>query len=122
MISENEILRGQNITSEMRENLKNLLIAVNKFRSIYGKAMIVTSGYRSPEHNKAIGGAPNSKHCQCLAVDFADYDGELKRFCQKDNYKVLIECSLWMEASEFCPSWLHVTISPPASGHREFKP
>jgi hypothetical protein len=113
MILEKEILRGQDITSEQRENLDKLLVAVNK-------AMIVTSGYRSPEHNKAIGGAPNSNHCKCLAVDFADYDGTLKGFCRKNNYEVLIECGLWMEDGDRTPGWAHVQIVP--TSKREFLP
>tara|TARA_Y100000310_G_scaffold304962_2_gene344644 strand:- start:575 stop:997 length:423 start_codon:yes stop_codon:yes gene_type:complete len=31
-------------------------------RNQYGKPLIVTSGYRSPSHNKAVGGAPDSMH------------------------------------------------------------
>jgi hypothetical protein len=38
-------------------------------RTKIGKPMIVNSGYRSPEHNKAVGGALNSKHMQGLAFD-----------------------------------------------------
>jgi hypothetical protein len=40
-------------------------------RKDYGRAMQVTSGYRDPGHNTKIGGAPNSKHMQGLAVDIA---------------------------------------------------
>lgn len=122
MILEKEILRGQDITSEQRDNLNKLLIAVNKLRARFNRAMIVVSGYRTPEHNKAIGGAPNSNHCKCLAVDFADYDGDLKGFCRKNNYEVLKDCGLWMEDGEHTKSWLHVQIVPPASGVREFLP
>lgn len=31
----------------------------------------ITSGYRCAELNKAVGGEPGSKHCQCKAFDFA---------------------------------------------------
>lgn len=31
----------------------------------------ITSGYRCAELNKAVGGDPGSKHCQCKAFDFA---------------------------------------------------
>lgn len=36
----------------------------------FGKPMIVTSGFRSREHNERIGGAPNSQHLFGNAVDF----------------------------------------------------
>ncbi|GHC33419.1 hypothetical protein GCM10007291_38090 [Gemmobacter nanjingensis] len=35
------------------------------------KPMIVRSAYRSPEHNRAVGGAPASKHMQGTAFDIA---------------------------------------------------
>ena len=31
----------------------------------------LTSGYRCVELNKAVGGVPGSKHCECKAFDFA---------------------------------------------------
>ena len=39
----------------------------------------ITSLYRSPEHNAAIGGAPNSYHTRGLAVDFVPADGNWSR-------------------------------------------
>ncbi len=35
----------------------------------FGKKMIVTSGYRSPERNRAVRGARNSMHMYCAAAD-----------------------------------------------------
>ncbi|NGO51326.1 YcbK family protein [Allomesorhizobium camelthorni] len=35
----------------------------------YGKNMIITSGYRSPAHNRRARGAKNSLHMYCAAVD-----------------------------------------------------
>ena len=35
-------------------------------RDRLGKPLIVRSAYRSPEHNRAVGGAPASKHMQGL--------------------------------------------------------
>lgn len=29
----------------------------------------ITSGYRCPDHNRKVGGAPNSQHCQGIAAD-----------------------------------------------------
>jgi len=34
-----------------------------------GEPLIVTSGFRCPEHNEKVGGAPNSLHTQGRAVD-----------------------------------------------------
>ncbi|WEX07589.1 D-Ala-D-Ala carboxypeptidase family metallohydrolase [Chelativorans sp. AA-79] len=35
----------------------------------FGKKVIVTSGYRSPEHNRRVRGAPRSQHMNCAAAD-----------------------------------------------------
>jgi zinc D-Ala-D-Ala carboxypeptidase len=40
-------------------------------RDRLGKPLIVRSAYRSPEHNRAVGGASRSKHLDCLAFDIA---------------------------------------------------
>jgi uncharacterized protein YcbK (DUF882 family) len=48
-------------------------------RNLIGKPIIVTSGYRCPDHNERIGGAKNSFHTQGIAADVkADID--LKEF------------------------------------------
>ena len=38
-------------------------------RDRLGAPLIVTSGYRSPEHNRTVGGATRSRHMQGLAFD-----------------------------------------------------
>lgn len=38
-------------------------------RDRLGKPLIINSGYRSPEHNRAVGGAKGSKHMEGIAFD-----------------------------------------------------
>lgn len=38
-------------------------------RNRLGKPLIINSGYRSPEHNRAVGGAKGSKHMEGIAFD-----------------------------------------------------
>ncbi|MCY0147050.1 YcbK family protein [Hoeflea sp. G2-23] len=35
----------------------------------YGRPVVVTSGYRSPKHNRRVGGASGSRHTTCEAAD-----------------------------------------------------
>tara|TARA_R110002020_G_scaffold21450_1_gene72839 strand:- start:3282 stop:4487 length:1206 start_codon:yes stop_codon:yes gene_type:complete len=35
----------------------------------YGRPAVVTSGYRSPKHNRRVGGASGSRHTSCEAAD-----------------------------------------------------
>ena len=51
-----------------------LLDLCNELRLAFGKPIIVNSGYRSPEHNAAVGGVPNSYHVQGLAADLRPMD------------------------------------------------
>ncbi|MBW6496278.1 MAG: DUF882 domain-containing protein [Burkholderiaceae bacterium] len=44
---------------------------LQSLRAALGKPMLVLSGYRSPAHNKAVGGAPASKHMDGTAFDIA---------------------------------------------------
>lgn len=125
MISRDEILNGQEkqfpLTSVMEGNLSHLLDCLNKFRQAYGKPMVVSSGYRPPEHNAKVGGAPNSCHLTCEATDFKDKDGELKKWCLS-NLPVLESCGLYMEHQDATPTWCHLQTRMPASGHRVFRP
>ena len=55
---------------EHLENLKHLVEHIcQPTREYFGKPVIVTSGYRSPELNAAIGGSATSQHCKGEAVD-----------------------------------------------------
>ena len=47
------------------------LDTLQALRDRLGKPLIVTSGYRSPEHNEAVDGAPHSKHMDGTAFDIA---------------------------------------------------
>ena len=46
-----------------------LVHLLNRIRERFGKPIIINSAYRSPEHNKAVGGVANSYHVQGLAAD-----------------------------------------------------
>lgn len=56
-----------------KEYLDNVLQLIEKvldpLREKYGKPIIVTSGYRCPALNKAVGGSPTSDHMRGCAAD-----------------------------------------------------
>ena len=121
MIFRDEILMGRDaqypLDATLEANLADLLIAVNKLRTAYGKPMTVSSGYRPGHFNTDAGGAANSSHKTCQAVDFHDTDGALKAWI---TIEMLEQCGLWQEAPESTPTWLHVQVRPAI--HRVFKP
>lgn len=66
-----------------------LLDLCNEIRLRFGGPIIVNSGYRSPEHNKAVGGVPDSYHVQGLAADIRPKNlkdlPRLWRICEQVN-------------------------------------
>ena len=56
-----------------------LLEVLEDIREFSGIPIIITSGYRCPEHNAASGGKPNSAHLTGEAADFW-VSGDLDRF------------------------------------------
>lgn len=60
-------------------NLANLAFNLETLRSVYGRPITITSGYRSEYVNNAVGGVANSHHRKGLAVDITgDNYNELK--------------------------------------------
>ena len=56
---------------EMYETLKATARCMEDIRDLLGgKPVLVSSAYRSPEVNKAVGGSANSQHTKGEAVDF----------------------------------------------------
>ena len=47
----------------------NLLNVIRNVETHFGKPVLVTSGYRDPEHNRMVGGAEESMHKTCDAAD-----------------------------------------------------
>lgn len=115
MISRHEVLMGRDrdypLTSAMEKNLETLLLAVNKIRALYARPMIVSSGYRPGHYNKKAGGAPNSTHLTCQAVDFRDVDGALAQWCL-NNVNALVDANLYLEDPAHTPGWVHLQTRP----------
>lgn len=110
-ISKKEVLMGrikeEELSDELKANLDKLVTALNVIRKEYGKPMTVSSGYRSPEKNAAIGGSKKSYHMQCLACDFKDSDGALDAWLLE--HQDLLEANgLWQEDPGSTPGWSHI--------------
>lgn len=48
---------------------KEMIAALDRVRTAVGHSMHITSGYRDPAHNRAVGGATKSRHLLSDAVD-----------------------------------------------------
>jgi zinc D-Ala-D-Ala carboxypeptidase len=86
-------------------------MVLQKVRNKLGVVM-VTSGYRSPELNKAIGGSVTSDHCKGLAADFevVGFDNKELALWIKDNlvFKQLI--LEFYEEGQPNSGWVHCSF------------
>ncbi len=56
------------VWGELDPRLLTLLAAIEKH---FGQKVKISSGCRTPEHNRAVGGAPRSFHMSCMAADIS---------------------------------------------------
>jgi zinc D-Ala-D-Ala carboxypeptidase len=57
-------------TAEHLKNLKHLAERMEAVRAIFNRPIEITSAYRNPEVNRAVGGVENSAHALGHAADF----------------------------------------------------
>lgn len=94
-------------TDDIIDSLSDLVENVlDPARERIGKAITVNSGYRCPELNKAVGGAPTSQHTKGEAADITSGSKEANKHLFeiiRDNlpYDQLI--------NEYDYSWVHVS-------------
>lgn len=60
---------GAKMPVAVKQNIRKLAKNLQVIRDTVGKAVHINSAYRSPEHNKKIGGVPNSQHVLGNAAD-----------------------------------------------------
>ena len=74
-------------------NIVPALRIVDELRDSFGKSCTILSSYRSPDYNKAVGGASSSQHLEFTALDIA-FDG----ISPQRVYDRLLE---WRKAGKF---------------------
>ena len=60
---------GREIPNNVLPNIIQLAKNLQVLRDAVGKSISITSGYRSTQHNKKIGGAKDSQHVTGMAAD-----------------------------------------------------
>lgn len=120
------------LTTRMELDAKDLIEKVNRFCDLVGiRDAVITSGWRPAPYNAKIGGAKNSAHVSCQAVDLWDFDRTIARkimSCAEGREPVylnnarLAECGLWVEDVRHTVDWVHFQTRPVMSGMRVFNP
>lgn len=95
-------------SQDIKKKLLNLIInCLDPIREIYGKPIIVTSGYRCEKLNKAVNGATNSQHKKGEAADLVPASGG----SLKDLYKAIIKFGKYDQLIFENKSWAHVSYT-----------
>lgn len=108
----NEQYKKLNLLKAQEQMGKMYMLAgfAERVREIVGKPLIITSGYRCPELNKAIGGALTSQHLFCEAIDFV-----VKGMRPEDIFNRIVTSDLKynqiiIERNKSGSQWVHISI------------
>lgn len=100
------------IPEPAKKNIAALVDTVlDPLREAWGKPIIVTSGYRCPELNKAVGGVPSSMHLEGRAADITTGNVvDNRRLWQLVQDLKLPFFELIGQKYDF--QWLHISYNP----------
>ena len=83
----------------------------------------ISSFYRSPELNTAIGGSKNSQHCKGEAIDLDDVYSKVKNkvFFNYIKENLDFDQLIWEFGDEQNPAWVHVSYKEKGNRNRILK-
>lgn len=97
--------------AEVLANMRHVAELFEQIRAHFGKPIGISSFYRSPALNKAVGGAKTSQHVRGEAIDIdADIFGGVKNseifaFAKTLDFDQL----LWEFGNTNEPAWVHIS-------------
>lgn len=72
--------KWKHFTEEEVKGLQDdVVYKLDRARDFFGAPIIITSGFRPPEHNDSVGGVKDSAHTTGQAVDLRCADSELQK-------------------------------------------
>lgn len=98
-------------TPEVAAKLTKLVEAVlDPLRERYGYPIMVSSGYRCPRLNKAVGGAETSQHVSGEAVDlYVSSARDRAQLFAMIYYLLPYDQLIWEKGTDEAPEWVHVS-------------
>ena len=110
------------IAESYMKQLKYVAGTLEELRAVLGVPLKVTSGFRSPQLNKLVGGSPTSGHTKGLCADVIPLgvnvvEAQKKIIANKDKCPSLKKCILEIvKGSE----WLHIETKTEANQPTQF--
>ena len=91
---------------------KEFVALLDNARHIANVPFIISSGYRTPEHNADVGGVNNSAHCTGHAIDLVVNDNMVAGSILKGLYSVgLTRIGLYfIKGFDGVMSWSHIHV------------
>lgn len=103
--------------SQERKNLQRTAETMEEVRAILGdKPVLISSGYRSPQVNAAVGGSKSSAHMSGLAADFSCPGFGTPRAICKKLQPHMKELGVDQLIHEY-DTWVHLGLSAGAPRH-----
>ena len=104
-------------------NMKRLCVWLEVLRDKVGHPIVINSGYRSPQLNRKVGGAPTSNHLTGCAVDIRtsgfeqaiEYTAILIAYATESNQEF---DELLIEKNRYGAVWLHFAVRPKENRHK----
>ena len=104
-------------------NLKRLCVWLEVLRDKVGHPIVINSGYRSPQLNRKVGGAPTSNHLTGCAVDIRtsgfeqaiEYTAILIAYATESDQEF---DELLIEKNRYGAVWLHFAVRPKGNRHK----
>ena len=98
-------------------NMKRLCVWLEVLRNKGGHPIVINSGYRSPQLNRKVGGAPTSNHLTGCAVDIRtsgfeqaiEYTAILIAYATESNQEF---DELLIEKNRYGAIWVHFAVRP----------
>ncbi len=87
-------------------NLTRLAVLLEQMRALVGAPISISSGYRSPALNKAVGGAANSAHVLGLAADVST-----AKLTSKALAMLIRQSDIAFDQLIYEGSWVHIALS-----------
>tara|TARA_R110002095_G_scaffold73908_1_gene62953 strand:- start:383 stop:838 length:456 start_codon:yes stop_codon:yes gene_type:complete len=97
-------------TKKHLQNMQRIVdILLQPLRDALGPIRI-SSGYRNPSLNRAIGGSSKSQHCKGEALDLQFWKGG--EMCNKEIYEWILQSDLEFDQmiNEFDFAWIHISL------------